>query len=216
LDDEVKGLLSRKDVLAVASVGLLIAILRVSFTQAEDMGIFLSISGLVARGYHLYSQAWETKDPLFFYTGAVSMRIIGLRGPFLIDVFWITSAAPIAYLLALRFKISRNIAAFSAIFFTLCLTGQHYQSFRTQIAAIILVLLAMLLALDGAWIPAGVVAVLVAGFKLPMVIELMAILPLFFGKGVSKRNVGRFLIGAISSTAMLGILMWSRAELFPW
>jgi hypothetical protein len=98
-------------------LGFIVAVLRVSFSQAEDMGIFLTVSGMVAHGYHLYSQIFDIKDPLFFYASAISMKIFGIRGPFVLDACLVILSAPIAYVLGILFRVRKWIAFTVAIFF---------------------------------------------------------------------------------------------------
>lgn len=44
-----------------------------------DAGVFLSVAGRLLHGDHLYSQVWDNKDPLFFYTDAAALWAGGWR-----------------------------------------------------------------------------------------------------------------------------------------
>jgi glycerol-3-phosphate acyltransferase PlsY len=197
-------------------IGVVIAILRVNFSQAEDMGIFLTVSGMVAHGYHLYSQIFDIKDPLFFYSAAASIRALGVRGPFVLDAFLIIISAPLAYLLGLLFRVKKWVALSSSIFFLLTLTGTYYQSFRTQIAAIDLVLLLTISCLLDKWYFGGLIFLTILGFKLPFGIFIVIPLIIILRSQNKNRNILRFGIGLASSGVLLALFMQLRGELLPY
>lgn len=197
-------------------LGFIVAVLRVSFSQAEDMGIFLTVSGMVAHGYHLYSQIFDIKDPLFFYASAISMKIFGIRGPFVLDACLVILSAPIAYVLGILFRVRKWIAFTAAIFFLLSLTGTYYQSFRTQIAAIDLVLILAITCLLNKWYLSGFIFLLLLGFKLPFGIFVVLPIILILRSQNRNRNIIRFTLSFIASAACLALLMQLRGELLPY
>jgi hypothetical protein len=202
----------KKNIFGLLSFGLLISILRVTFTQDEDMGWFLSISSFVQNGYRLYADIFEIKDPLFFYTAAVSLKIFGTTGPYLIDVALITMSAPIAYLIARSMKLSELASKLSAICFIIVLTGAYYQTFRTQIFGIFMFLLCMLFILKGKWFFAGCAAVAVVGFKMPIAAYLIGLIPLVYALRPTLRKLMEFLLGTLFSLGSLIGLLLLRGE----
>jgi hypothetical protein len=205
-----------KYIISLIAIGFAVSINRVYFTQSEDMGLFQTVSALVSNGYRLYEEAYEIKDPLFFYYASGFFSIFGPRGFFLIDILWITLAAPIAYIFGIRYKFPKFISFFCAIVFLLTLTGLYYQPFRTQIAAIVLVLVMMIAAAEKKWLLAGVVGALILGFKMPFGIFL--ILPLMVlarFKGPLIHFV-RFVLGFTTTTLGLLSFMHIRGEFFPY
>ena len=79
-------------------VGAFFAIFTLHYSQAEDMGLFLSETAALARGQSLYRDIFEIKDPLFFYSSTLSTLLIGRSGPYILDALAVAFAAPVAYL----------------------------------------------------------------------------------------------------------------------
>jgi hypothetical protein len=123
--------------------GAFISAMSVYFTQAEDMGIFLTVSGFVAKGYKLYVETFEIKDPIFFYSASGMMKLFGLRGAFLIDIFLISISPILSYLALRNLDFKKQVSFVSSILFTLALCGTYYEPFRTQILGIILFITAV-------------------------------------------------------------------------
>jgi hypothetical protein len=59
----------------------------------SDGGIFVSGAASLVRGDRLYSGVWDNKSPFFYYAQALAFAVSGWRGPFLLDVVWISVAA---------------------------------------------------------------------------------------------------------------------------
>lgn len=203
--------------LLISIAAFTVAVYRVTYTQAEDMGFFLSISKFVANGQALYAEAFEIKDPLFFYTAALSMNLWGIKGPFYLDVLLITAAGAISYAAARGFKFNPTYSAVSSLIFVIVITGSYYQSFRTTLFAIVLLVLSYAFASRNMWILAGFTMILVAGMKLPYVLLGVPFLLLIFWRRtpIFKKTLS-FISGLIiGASALLGIL-WARGELTPY
>ena len=203
----------RKIIYSLVLIDLFIAYFRVNFSQDEDMGWFLSISSFLNHGYNLYSEIFEIKDPLYFYSAAISISLFGLVGAFLIDVVLILVSAPLAFMVARSLNLSINASILSAFSFTLVLTGFSYQSFRTQIFGITLFLYAILLMLDKKYFWAGFVGMAVLGFKLPMAIFLLGSVPLMLYIKIGIKNWIRIFSGCILFSIAFLLTLYSRSEL---
>lgn len=205
-----------KYIASLIAIGFVVSINRVYFTQAEDMGIFQTVSALVSNGYRLYDEAYEIKDPLFFYYASGFFSVFGPRGFFLIDILWITLSSPIAYIFGIRYKFSKLVSYFSAIIFLVTLTGLYYQPFRTQIAAIVLVLVMMIFAAERKWMLTGVIAAIILGFKMPFGIFLVLPLVVLVGLQRPLRHMTKFILGFTTTILGLFAFMYARKEFFPY
>ena len=72
----------------------------------HDFGIFLSVAARLADGDRLYVDVWDNKAPLFYYADALAFEVAGWRGPFLIDILWVSIAAASIWLLLERVNAS--------------------------------------------------------------------------------------------------------------
>ena len=205
-----------KYIASLVAIGFVVSINRVYFTQSEDMGIFQTVSALVSNGYRLYDEASEIKDPLFFYYASGFFSVFGPRGFFLIDILWITFSAPIAYIFGIRYKFSKLISYFSSIVFLVTLTGLYYQPFRTQIAAIILVLVMMIMAAERKWLLAGAIAGLILLFKMPFGIFLVLPLVVLVRLQRPLQHMTKFILGFTTTILGLFSFMYARKEFFPY
>jgi hypothetical protein len=210
-----KGIMAQhsSDVTKLSVFGIIVAAWSTRFTQAEDMGFFLTVSGLVSRGYKLYVETYEIKDPLFFYLNAIFMKPFGIEGAFYLDIILTGLSLPLAFLVLIKLGLSRIGAVLSSFVFEFTLTGQFGEPLRTQTLGIFLTLLAIFLGLNAKWVAAGAVTALVCFSKLPMtVIPIIAIFSVMF---VSARlqAVLKFFIGFASSFTFFVLLMLIRGEL---
>jgi hypothetical protein len=194
-------------------MGLFLALLRVSFSQAEDMGLFMTVSGLLSKGYTLYEDIFDIKDPLFFYSNAVAINLFGLRGPFVFDAVLVALSTPLAYLLCRRLNYSKIVSISASLIFTLTLTGSFYQSFRTQIAAIDLILIMYILILTNKSFYSGLVFILIIGFKFPFAVFVIPAIALLGTSGRAFPKIKQFLWGSLVGGIIFIFLLISRGEL---
>jgi hypothetical protein len=193
--------------------GFVISMIRVQVSQDEDMGYLLSISSFVANGYRLYSEIFEIKDPLFFYSSALSIKAFGLIGPFILEVILITISSALAFLVGMQLQFGRTAAITSSAIFTMVLTGGFYQSFRTQILGIILFFLLTLLLLKRVWIAAGLVAVTVIATKMPIGAFILGLFPLVYFLHPKAREIFRLLAGTLLGICLFLCTLFFRGEL---
>jgi hypothetical protein len=194
--------------------GASLAFMRVSFDQSGDIGLFITVSSLVAKGYKLYTEAFEIKDPLFFYSAALSFKFFGIKGFFLLDLIYITLSPVVSYLVLRKLEVSEKTAIFTSIIFSLTLTGVYYDAFRTQIAAILIILCMYYASAVKQPVYIGVLTFLLFGFKLPMIIFVIPTIFLFPELVTKWKNFLKFLIAFIVPEMFLAIFMIIRGEFY--
>src|SRR5438874_12816539 len=65
--------------IALLALAAAVAVIREQPQAAFDQGVFLSVMSSLARGLHLYRDVFDNKDPLFYYTGAATYKLLGSR-----------------------------------------------------------------------------------------------------------------------------------------
>ena len=200
------------EVLVLSCFGILLGFFTLTYSQNEDMGIFLSETSLISKGHRIYTGIMEIKDPLFLWSGGISNWIFGSRAPFLLDAFFVMISPVIAYGFARSCKASKNWAMVSAVLFAGSLSGTYYQSLRTGTVALVLIVCTLWAAQNNRWTLSGVLSVLVIGFKMAYAPALLGIAALLIGKHFFKRLVP-FLVGSITTAFAVLLLLWIRGEL---
>ena len=160
--------IEKKDFKIVILAGVIVSFFTTTFSQAEDMGFFLSVSGFVSQGYKLYVENFEIKDPLFLYSNAIAIKSLGIVGPFYLDFLISAAILPIAYLLAMELTKSTTSSFLAALMFQLTATGEFGQTLRSQIMAILFILLSSYFGLRQKWVYAGIFASAVLFSKMPL------------------------------------------------
>jgi hypothetical protein len=192
--------------------GMFLGLYTLSYSQNEDMGIFLTETSLIARGSGLYSQIFEVKDPLFLWMGGASNWLFGLRGPYLVDGIFVMASPLVVYLFSQSLKISKTWSVIAAIAFSGSLSGIYFQSLRSGTAALVLIICALWACQKKNWILCGVLAALVIGFK-------MAYAPALAGVGVyvmaqlKIKPLVHSAFGFIATISSIMIVMMIRGEL---
>src|SRR4029078_7930907 len=74
---------------AALAAAVSIAALRVTPQVWGDPGVWLSVAARLLDGDRLYADVFDNKDPFFFYSYALSLRVAGVRGPFALEVVWL-------------------------------------------------------------------------------------------------------------------------------
>ncbi len=206
----------RKNLGRVSVLGLFVSFLSTTFSQSEDMGFFLSVSGFVSKGYKLYAETFEIKDPLFLYSNAIALKTFGLAGPFYFDFLVTASLLPISFLIALKLTNSTYLSLFSAFIFQLTATGQFGQSLRSQVLGILFILVSVYFALQRKWKLAGVFASAVLFSKMPLLAVIGLILFTLVLKNRSLRVVFEIIYGFVTFSALILAILYLRGELFPY
>jgi hypothetical protein len=99
-----------------------------------DAGVFVSVAGRLLHGDRLYVNVIDNKDPLFYYSHAGALAVLGWRGPFLLDIVWVAIAAASIALLLRSIGASRLTSAVGFVAYPLLLTGEWYYADYTQLA----------------------------------------------------------------------------------
>ena len=189
---------------------------RLEYSQAEDMGIFLSMFGFVSKGISLYSGIFDIKDPLFLLSGGYLFKLFGPEAPYLLDIILFIFCGTFSFKLAEEMNFSKLNSYLASIVLLLSLSGQFYNSMRSTLFAITLILLALLLATQRKAILSGIVIALVGGFKMPYLLICCTVLPrIYTEKNRNKLLTGLILGFLIGCLFIAGILIY-RNELLPY
>ena len=97
-------------------------------TTVSDAGIFLSVAGRLLAGDRLYRDAFDNKDPLFYYVEASAVWLFGWRGPFLFDIAWLVIGSVGTHLLLRAVTGDFVLAVFGQLLYPLLLTQINYYS----------------------------------------------------------------------------------------
>jgi hypothetical protein len=213
-----------KWVLLYAAVPLfcaMLVLLRGRPTIRSDAGIFLSVAARLIRGDRLYSGVWDNKPPFFYYTYALALDALGWRGPFLLDIGWISLAAAGFALLLRSAGVSFWPALAGSALYPILLTGAWYSAGYSELPPLALVPWVGWLWLRGNAASAGIV-IGVAAFYRPDYLPLFAaVIVAPYLARVSPRAGLRAsflrLVGgiAVASAAAVAVLA-ARDELHPY
>jgi hypothetical protein len=149
---------------------------RISFSQKEDMGLFMTVSGFLNNNYKLYVEVYDMKDPLFFEFSSFISQFLGIKGFFLQDFIWLIIFAGSTYGIYKKLKFESIPIVISLFILPLIFFGQYFQAFRTQSAAISLLFLSVYLMLKTWYKSAGFVLATMIFFKLTFIL----FIPIFF------------------------------------
>ena len=194
-------------------LGLYIGFFTLVYSQNEDMGIFLSESSLIAKGHGVYSEIFEVKDPLFLWLGGITNHLLGLRGPYLMDLSAVVLAPLVAYNFARTIKLSVAWATIVAVAFCGSLAGAYYQTLRTGTIALVLVVIAHTFTYKRKWITSGILCVLVVGFKMAYAPLLTGVFFCVLFAPQKIKALRDFAIGATTTAVLIFLVLWWRGEL---
>lgn len=206
-------------VAASLTVGALVAALRVEPQVWGDPGIWLSVGARLLEGDRLYADVFDNKDPLFFYSYAVALRIGGVRAPFGLEVLWL-GVGTVGMALALRaLRVGLLPMLAGALVYPFALTAAWYVPGATMVPALGLAPVALWLFVRGSAFAAG--AVVIASMLLKLNLGLVVAAPLVallaLGRDASRRRRALEAAGG-AVVALLGAVavMASRGELLPY
>lgn len=206
---------AQRDYVYLALTGILFAGFSITYSQAEDMGFFLSMAASIADGRPIYSGFFEIKDPIFMWLAGFQYFVFGKPGPYILDALAVALGPIVAYLTATKFGASRLLGILSAIAFTAALAGNYYQSFRSGTLAIIFLMLALFFTISRRSFLSGIFVSLALGFKFafaPMALAIFFILLL--SEHRSKiRQAALFLLGASLMGVAILLALSLRGEL---
>jgi hypothetical protein len=154
----------------VLASGAIVAI-AISFTRTHpatisDSGAYLSVERLLLRGYRLYEDIFDNKDPLFYYLNAAFLAALGPRGPAIAEAL----ALGLAGVASGWFLVARGsaaaMAALAAACVPLALTPDRVESVLvpglTHTWGMVATLGAVLALLRHRWTLGGVLVVVAA------------------------------------------------------
>ncbi len=189
---------------------ILVSFAKIQYSQYEDMGIFLSEFALIAHGHLPYKEIFEIKDPLFLLEGGLVFKFFGLQGVYLQDTFLLSVSALLSYRISRKLQLIPLFAALGSIIFILTITGDYYQSLRSTLFALVLILVYINFFIEKNFLAAGFVVGLIGGFKMPYLFIAPALLPLLIFDRTNKKviNFSKLAIGFISSLIFIGLIMF--------
>jgi len=193
--------------------GAVTALYTLSYSQAEDIGIFLSEASLISQGSRIYQDIFEIKDPLFLWTAGLSFRIFGRSGPYLMDTLFVAISANVGYWVARCFTLKRESSLVASAIFLGALSGAYFDSFRSTTIAIVLIPIAYACAVNRKWVLSGIICVIIVGFKMSFAPTLVGLLFIILWEKERLKNFSHFVIGAISCSATIIIALSVRGEL---
>lgn len=171
----------------LAIFSFFICLMRLDYSQHEDMGIFLSEFALIANGNPPYTGIFEIKDPLFLLAGGFVYKVFGLQGVYLQDLILVATSGAVSYIISRRLGLNQLLSSVASIIFVLTLCGTYYQALRSTLFALTLILLSFNAVLANRYLIAGFIYALIGGFKMPLLFILPSMLPLIVW---SKKEAG--------------------------
>ena len=203
--DAFRGVANRPLTWLVASVAVASAavVTRGHPTTDADAGIFLSVAGRIIAGDELYRDAFDNKDPLFYYVQAAAVWLFGWRGPFLLDIGWLIVASIGARLLLRAVTGDLVVAVFGQLVYPLLLTGLYYYSGYSATPGLSLLPLCAYLVYARRPKLAGCVAAVIFFLKVTLfpIAGMIALVELgFFGRATRRRR-GRDVVFFVGTTA---------------
>jgi hypothetical protein len=196
-------------------VAVLLVFTRGYPTTGSDTGIFLSVAGRLLAGDKLYRDVFDNKDPLFYFSQSFALWIAGWRGPFLIDIAWLTVASASTYLLLRALTGDRIVAVFGQLLYPLLLTGFHYYAADSETPALSLVPLFAYFVYRGRQNLAGLVGastVLLRVNLLPVVGAIALGRFLFVREPESRRDVLALMRSAAAGIGLIFLVLAVRGE----
>ena len=209
--------------IAVASTlvaAVLLAALRVTPQTWGDPGVWLSVAARLLDGDRLYVDVFDNKDPFFFYSYAVALRVAGVRGPFALEVVWL-AVGTVGLAMALRaLRVGTLAVVTGAVVYPLALTASWYVPGATMVPALAIAPFALWLWARGAAFAAGflVVVAMLFKFNLGLVVAAPLIALLLVGDGGTsrRRRAVEGICGAAVALALCALLLGVRGELRPY
>lgn len=202
--------------LSIILIATYVGFSRLDFSQAEDMGIFLSVFGFISKGAPLYSGIFEIKDPLFLLSGGYLLKLFGPKAPYILDIMLFISCGMFSFKLAQKMNFSKLNSYLASIVLLLTLSGQFYNSMRSTLFAITLILLALLFATERKAMLSGIVIALVGGFKMPYLLICCTVLPGIFSEKNRNKLLAGLILGFLIGCLFIGGILIYRNELLPY
>ena len=203
---------------AVVLFSATLVILRGRPSIDDDAGIFLSVAARLVRGDHLYTSVWDNKAPLFYYAQALSVAVCGWRGPFLLDVLWLSLAATFMWSLLQALEVSFSTKLAGAIAYPVMLTGVWYHAGYSELPALALALAIMSFGVRHRALAAGCLLGVALFFRLDYGLILLTAMAVAVALGANargawRRDARRGAVGLLASASSLAVVLAVRGEL---
>ena len=209
----MEGLRNHVSQMLLIVYGVFLGFYTLTFSQNEDMGVFITETSFIAKGLGAYSQIFELKDPLFLWIGGLSNWLFGLRGPFLIDAIAVMFSPLAAFTLARKFNLGNYWSLICAIAFSGALSGTFYQSFRTGTIALVLIVFSLIAARSDRWLVCGALAAAVIGFKMSYAPMLGGVFILLISGNQIMKRLAKFSLSFLTLMMGLVIALFLRGEM---
>jgi hypothetical protein len=183
-----------------------------------DPGIFLSVAARLAHGDRLYVDVWDNKPPFFYYTDAIAFEVAGWRGPFAIDVLWVSAAAIFTWLLLATSNASTWTRVAGLLVYPLLLTGAWYFAGMSELPPLALAPAVAWFWLRGNVVAAGLLLGVLAFFRpdYGLVLAALIVAPSIAGRpdrSRLRRNFLRLSLAFAATTAASVAVLQARGEL---
>ena len=198
-------------------LGFVLVLLRGEPFVRSDPGVFTSVAARLLEGDRLYTEVFDNKDPLFFYSYAAALWAGGWRGPFLLDAVWLAVAAVSMGLLVRELRAPRAAVLVAFVAYPLALTAEWYLVGMSLLGALAVAPLVPLLWLRGWYAAAGAALVGAMLLKLnlaPLVAApLVALLALRLPDAPRVRSALRGAVGVGCAVLVAAAVLALRGEL---
>ena len=205
-------------VATAAVIAAAVGTARVHPLLQSDAGAYLTIGSLLLRGYRLYDEVFEAKDPAFLYMNALGQWLFGVRGPAIgeVAVLSIAGVAGASYLRARG--IGRAISLIVAALVVLALTPDSgayaFAPALSHTWGMSAAFIGIVCALRRWWGAAGALVVLAALLEFRNAPIALAVGAALVVVSTDPRRSGRrYLIGLGSAAAGAALFLGIREEL---
>lgn len=200
-------------------LAVLTVLMRGYPTTNSDTGIFLSVAGRLLDGDRLYRDVFDNKDPLFYFSQSLALWAGGWRGPFLIDIVWLTVAGMSTHLLLRALTGNVTVALFGQLLYPLLLTGFHYYAADSETPAVSLLPLFAYLVYTRRWGLSGLAAAVIVLLRVNLVpvVAAVALVGLVFRReSHARREALLLLVSTAVGLCFIFVVLAVRGEAHPY
>jgi len=195
---------------------VLLTVPRAISRGVADYGFITGIAERLRAGDTLYTEVWDNKDPLVYYTLTLARSLgpNGVIGTWLLELSWIVLAAVAVYVIARFQGLTRVLSSYVGFGLTpLILLGAAYYMGNTHLPAIALLLVAIALLYSGHPLTAGLTLGLLLFFKLVMVPMSLVVIAVTLVALRRKHDLRWVLVGFVSAVVVVVAVLAIRGEL---
>ena len=197
--------------------GFVLVLLRGEPFVAGDQGVFLSVAARLLEGDRLYSEVFDNKDPLFFYTYAGGLWLAGWRGAFMLDALWLALASVGIALLLRELRAPRSALIAGFVVYPLALTAGWYLVGMSMLAGLAVAPFIPWLWLRARFEAAGAALAIVILLKLNLTplaaAPLAALILLGAPEETRRRALLRGMLGLFGALSVAVLFLGIRGEL---